>query len=368
MSHTPEGLPSEDAYALVARESKLIAAPDLPYLPPMPRDRSIPIGLIGAGGISFAHLDAYRKYGLNVVAICDRHLDRAEARRDQYFPQALATGRVDDIVGNAAIPVVDLTLHPQGRAPLIRGALEAGQHVLSQKPFVRDLALGEDLVALAEARGLQLAVNQNGRWAPHLSWMREAVAAGLVGEVTSVHVNIQWDHSWIAGTPFNELDHVILDDFAIHWFDFLASIIGDRAETVFATAGKAHGQRPKAGLLAHALVGFAGGHASLVFDGHATFGAQDTTVIVGTQGTIRSVGPDLGHQQVTLHTKSGHAQPELVGTWFNDGFAGAMGALLVAIETGEVPSNAARGNLLSLRLVDAAIASARSGQSTAVAR
>jgi hypothetical protein len=63
-----------DSYALVAGDAKPVAAPVLDYAPPMPRDRSVPIGLIGAGGISFAHLDAYRKYGLNVVAIADRHL------------------------------------------------------------------------------------------------------------------------------------------------------------------------------------------------------------------------------------------------------------------------------------------------------
>ena len=57
-----------------------------------------------------------------------------------------------------------------------------------------------------------------------------------------MHVAIQWDHTWIAGTPFAEMEHVILDDFAIHWFDFLVSIIGDRAEMVFATASRAEGQ------------------------------------------------------------------------------------------------------------------------------
>jgi len=51
----------------------------------------------------------------------------------------------------------------------------------------------------------------------------------------------------------------------------------------------------------------------------------------------------------------------LAGQWFNDGFAGAMGALLVAIETGKSPINAARGNLASLRLLEAAITSARTG-------
>lgn len=358
---TVEELPSQDSYALVAAEAKPFPAPILPYEPPMPRDKSIGIGLIGAGGISFAHLDAYCKYGLNVVAICDRHLDRAEARRDAYFPDALATDRLEDVIGRADIPVLDLTVHAKDRVALMRRALEAGQSVLSQKPFVRDLEIGRELVALADRNGLQLAVNQNGRWAPHLSYVREAVCAGLIGSVTGVHVSIQWDHSWIAGTPFAEMEHVILDDFAIHWFDFLISVIGDRVEQVFATACRAEGQPEHSGLLSQVMVSYPGGQASLVFDGNAKHGAQDSTVVIGTRGTARSTGPDLGRQAVSLYTPDGVAQPALTGTWFNDGFAGTMGALLCAIESGQEPINSARGNLVSLQLCHAAIQSTRSG-------
>ncbi len=361
MSAGDTAAPAPDSYALVAADAKPVEAPVLDYAPPMPRDRSTPIGLIGAGGISFAHLEAYKKYGLNVVAIADRHLDRAEGRRDQFFPKAIATDRVDALIGDPAIKVLDLTLHPRDCAPLMRRALEAGQHVLSQKPFVHELSAGRELVELAEANGLQLAVNQNGRWAPHLSYMREAVAAGLVGQVTGVHVSIQWDHSWIAGTPFEKIDQIVLEDFAIHWFDFLASVIGDTARTVYATGTRAEDQKVASRLLAQALVDYPGGQASLVFDGYTRFGAQDSTVVVGTSGTLRSTGPDLGRQQVSLVTSEGVARPTLAGQWFNDGFAGAMGALLVAIETGKPPINAARGNLASLRLLEAAITSARTG-------
>ena len=86
------GEPSLDDYALVAKPAEETPAPDLPYRPPMPRDRSVPIGLVGAGGISAAHLDAYARHALNVVVVCSRDLKRAEARRDAYFPNARVTG------------------------------------------------------------------------------------------------------------------------------------------------------------------------------------------------------------------------------------------------------------------------------------
>ena len=358
--------PSADDYALVAKVAVEIEAPDLPYRPPMPRDRSAPIALVGAGGISGAHLDAYVRYGLNVVAICSRDRERARARRDAHFPNARVTDDFDSVLRDPNVSVLDLTAHPDVRLDLMRRALNAGKHVLSQKPFVENLDDGRELVELAERRGLKLAVNQNGRWAPHLAYIREAVRAGLIGDVTGVHVEIRWNHGWIAGTSFEAMDDLILWDFGIHWFDFLASVIGDRARFVHATASRAAGQTARPPLLAQALVTFDGGQASLVFDGATRYGARDSTSVVGANGVASSLGPDLGHQAVELYTEAGVSRPLLTGSWFNDGFAGAMGELLCAIEDDREPLNSARGNLSSLKLCQAALRSVRTGAPVAI--
>ncbi|HTZ66325.1 MAG TPA: Gfo/Idh/MocA family oxidoreductase [Roseiarcus sp.] len=351
--------PSQDDYALVAKPAAEVEAPDLPYHPPMPCDRTMPIALVGAGGISASHLDAYARYGLNVVAICSRDPQRARARRDAYFPAARVTDDFDTLLRDENVRVLDMTAHADVRLNLMRRALKADKHVLSQKPFVENLDDGRELVDLASRRGLKLAVNQNGRWAPHLAYIREAVYAGLIGEVTGVHVEIRWNHGWIAGTSFEAMDDLILWDFGIHWFDFLASVIGDRARLVHATTARAAGQTARPPLLAQALIAFDGGQASLVFDGSTRYGARDSTVVIGAKGVAASHGPDLGHQAVELFTEAGVARPILAGSWFNDGFAGAMGELLCAIEDDREPLNSARGNLLSLKLCQAALRSVR---------
>ena len=234
--------PAERNYALTSQAVAEAQAPDLPYRPPMPRDRGTGIALFGAGGISGAHLEAYQRYGLNVLSIGSRDLARATGLRDAFFPQADATDDFERLLRDPRIVVLDITTHPEFRVDLMRRALAAGKHVLSQKPFVEDLAAGRELVEEAERRGVKLAVNQNGRWAPHLAWLREAVAAGLIGEVTGVHVAIRWNHGWISGTPFEAVDDLVLWDFGIHWFDFLVSVIGDRALRVHATTARAAGQ------------------------------------------------------------------------------------------------------------------------------
>ena len=257
--------------------------------------------------------------------------------------------------------VLDLTAHADVRLDLMRRALNADKHVLSQKPFVESLDDGRELIELAARHDLKLAVNQNGRWAPHLAYIREAVRAGLIGEVTGVHVEIRWNHGWIGGTPFEAMDDLILWDFGIHWFDFLASVIGDRARFVHATTSRAAGQSARPPLLAQALVTFDRGQASLVFDGATRYGARDSTSVIGANGVASSQGLDLGHQAVELYTEAGVARPLLAGSWFNDGFAGAMGELLCAIEDEREALNSARDNLSSLKICQAALRSVRTG-------
>lgn len=360
--------PDADTYALKSAALAEVAAPDLHYLPPAPRVYRPRIGVIGAGGIVSAHLDAYRTAGWEVAAICNRTLSKAEAKAAEFAPKARVTDRWEDLLSDPAIDVVDITPHPADRLPIIEAALRAGKHVLSQKPFVLDLAEGRRLVALARDNGVKLAVNQNGRWAPHLAYMREAVRRGLIGDVLSAHISIHWNHGWIAGKPFEKIDDLILYDFGIHWFDFLRSVIGRRAKTVFASAAMASGQTAKAPLLAQCLVQMEGGQASLVFDGATPHGPRDTTYIAGTMGSLQSDGPDLGQQSVSLTTAAGIARPRLTGTWFSDGFRGAMGALLVAIEDDLEPANGAEENLDSLALAFAAIQSRRTGQPVEVGK
>lgn len=339
-----------------------LPAPDLPYKPRGPVGEPPVIGLIGAGGITDAHLDAYKKAGFEVAVVCDVDQGRAEMRRDKFFPEARAVSDMAEVLGDPRVGVIDAATHPAERGPIIEAALNAGKHVLSQKPFVLDLDEGERLAALAKEKGLRLAVNQNGRWAPHVSWMRQAVSAGLIGEVVGVHMGVSWNHAWIKGTPFENVHHVVLYDFAIHWFDMLSCFMGSRtAARVFASTAHAAGQPVKPPLLGQALVEYEGAQATLSFDAYTPVGSRDFTLIAGSKGILRSEGPDLGNQTVTLQTEAGACSPVLEGSWFNDGFHGTMAELMLAIEEGREPANSAANNLRGLAVCFAALKSADSG-------
>ncbi len=342
-----------------------IVAPVLAYLPPRPRSYRPKIGLIGCGGIAEHHLRAYRAMGLEVTALCDRDRARAEKRRAEFFPAATVCTDHREVMRQPDIEVVDVALHPGERVAVIEDALRARKHVLSQKPFVLDLDIGERLVALADAQQVRLAVNQNGRWAPHFSYLAAAIHGGVVGEVASVDFTLQWDHTWTAGTAFDEIHHLVLLDFGIHWFDLAALFLRGRPPgRVWASVARTSFQQLKPPLLAHVAIDYPGAQVRINFNGHVQTGPEDRTVVCGSRGTLRSSGPSLSEQTVVLHTPAGHASPALDGTWFTSGFQGAMGELLCAIEEGREPTHSARRNLESLALCFAAMASADSGQPT----
>jgi predicted dehydrogenase len=242
---------------------------------------------------------------------------------------------------------------------MIEDSLLAGKHVLSQKPFVLDLDLGERLVQLAEQKSVRLAVNQNARWAPHFAYMREAVRSGLLGEVISVHCSVHWDHSWCKGTEFEKVRHLILYDYAIHWFDMLSCLMHPRIPArVYASSAASPAQDMAPPLLGQAIVEYEDAQASLAFDGHTRNGKHARNLIVGTRGTIATSGPKEKQQALTLSTSKGSATVPLTGCWFPDGFHGTMGELLCAIEEGREPTISGRNNLRSLELCFAAVASA----------
>ena len=332
--------------------------PDISYRPPSTSYRPA-IGLIGCGGITSSHLSAYRDCGLDVVALCDLDIDRAVARRDEYYPDADVYTDHDAVLARDDIEVVDVATPPIGRPSIIADAIDAGVHVLSQKPFVLDVAVGERLVARADDANVVLAVNQNGRWSPHWRYCLEATNQGYLGDVQSVNLAVHWDHDWIAETPFDGIDHAILYDFAIHWFDFLATLLADRdPRRVAAATAHAPSQTATPPLLGQTIVAYEGCQATIALDGHTKHGSFDRTVLSGTEATVVSCGPNLNDQTVTIHCNGARCSPPIEGQWFTDGFAGSMMALLAAIAAGASPEHAASSNLRSLELCFAAIAAA----------
>ena len=208
-------------------------------------------------------------------------------------------------------------------------------------------------------------MNQNGRWAPHFSYLRHAVASGLIGRVTSLDFNLQWDQTWIKGvSEFESIHHLILFDFAVHWFDITTQIMaGQKPRRVMASAIRYDEQLYTPPALAAVIVEYPGAQVRMSFNAHTTLGEEDVTTVVGTKGTLRSRGPGLNEQpEMEVCLEAGECRVPLEGCWFDAGFQGTMGELLCAIEEDREPNNSARSNLQALEMCFAALRSADTGE------
>ncbi len=338
------------------------------YKPKGPARYKPRIGLIGCGGITEWHLRACQFYGLEVVALADVNRAQAEKRRAAFYPNAAVYTDPNALLARDDVEVVDVATHVDVRPKLVRAALQARKHVLSQKPFVLDLDEGRALADLADKQGVRLAVNQNGRWAPYFALLLGAVRAGLIGRVNSLDLCMHWDHSDFKGTAFEKIHHLVLYDFAIHYFDIVANVFaGRQAQRVFANAVHVPQQTMAPPMAANAALRFDGGVATLSFSAHAPFGQREFLTAVGDAGTLRGEGDLCDIRTLSLLNAAGEHSITLEGDWFPDGFRGTLGELLRAIEEDREPSNSARNNLRSLELCFGAMRSADTGEATHLA-
>jgi len=323
------------------------------------------IGLIGCGWISEAQLRAYREAGLVVSALCDRTLAKAEARRDEFFPQARATTSIDELLSDPGIDIIDIATHLDGRPELVRRALTAGKHVLSQKPFVRDIEDGFSLISLAAEVGRVLAVNQNGRWAPHFSAALTSVERGDIGDVTSADFQVYWPHDvQFADDPHvSTMQDLMLYDFGIHWFDLVAQLLNGAGEPlrVYASVSSRPGQAIDVPTQAEAIIEYERARATIVFRGSSRFAESGSYRVEGTRGVIQHHGASLGGESVRFDTEDGTLDLPLSGDWWSRGMTGTMAELIHAIDTGEIARNNAESAIDGLRLCFAALWSAETG-------
>ena len=138
-------------------------------------------GLIGygtAGAVFHAPLIAAAP-GLRLTAIASRRAD--EIARD--FPEAKAYENPQSLIDDPDIELVVVATPNETHAALARAALEAGKHVVVDKPFTLDAGEAEALIALADAAGRKLSVFQNRRWDSDFLTVRRLVDDGRLGEI-----------------------------------------------------------------------------------------------------------------------------------------------------------------------------------------
>jgi predicted dehydrogenase len=159
----------------------------------IPRPAPIGVGLVGCGywGPNLAR-NASERPELDLRAICDRDPDqlRGLARR---HPEARAVSELDAVLCDPSIDAVIVATPPQTHYPLVKRALQAGKHVLVEKPLATELVHAYELADIAQDAGLVLMPGHTFIYSPAVNAVRDLVRDGTIGDVhfiTSSRMNL----------------------------------------------------------------------------------------------------------------------------------------------------------------------------------
>jgi predicted dehydrogenase len=162
----------------------------------MTETRIVRVGVLGAGAWArSAHLPGYKRDPrCRLVAVADTEIERArEAAREFDVPVATANAR--DLIERDDIDLIDVCTPSHTHFELAWAALEAGKHVLCEKPVAYDFRDTRRARDLARRKGLKTKVGLTFRYSPAMRYMRELVATGFVGTpfmFNGYEQNSQW--------------------------------------------------------------------------------------------------------------------------------------------------------------------------------
>ena len=171
-------------------------------------DSVVRVGVLGAGTWArSAHLPGYRRDPrCRVVAVCDVEIDRAsDAARAFDIPTA--TADPGELFARDDIDLIDVCTPSHTHFDLAWSALEAGKHVLCEKPVAYDYRDTRRACDLARRKGLKTKVGLTFRYSPAMRHMRELVADGFVG-TPFIFNGYEQNSQWLdPSTPLRQVDH-----------------------------------------------------------------------------------------------------------------------------------------------------------------
>jgi predicted dehydrogenase len=334
------------------------------------------IGVVGAGFIvRDCHLVAYAEAGYRVVGITSRTLATAQdVATSRGVPMVYRS--LEEMLDDPAIEVVDVAVPPAEQPGVIRRVLANPRRVrgiLAQKPLALSFGEASRLVESCEKAGVLLQVNQNMRYDPSVRALRTLLDERRLGDPVLATIELRAIPHWMPwARDGRSLSTFIM---SIHHLDTFRYWLGDPVRVLASTRPdpRTKFDHPD-GINLYLLEYEDGARASGwddVWSGPSREGAGSSVTVrwrfEGTEGlAIGEIGWPGWPARVpstidysTIRDGGEWHRPRWPDAWFPDAFAGTMGGLLRALESGDGPDIPGRDNLKTIALCEAVLAAGR---------
>jgi len=342
-------------------------------------------GVIGCGKIAqLRHLPEYAENpDCEIHGLYDTDSVRAKEMSVQYGGRVHES--VDALLADPDIDAVSICAANPAHAPLSVRALQAGKHVLCEKPMATSLADCERMAEAAEKSGKLLMIGHNQRFATSNQLARELIARGEIGDILSFQSNFghQGPEQWTGQSNPWFFDKKLalfgaIADLGIHKIDVLHFLTGQTTQEITAMVETLHKTFPDGTPItvddnAICILRLSGGALGTVRASWTFYGQEDnSTRLYGTKGVLR-IDDDPKHALI-LEKKSGEIiryeigkivtnEEQLAGIRKSSGI---IDAFADAIRTGIRPISDAKEAIHAMRAVFAALASAESRRTVAI--
>jgi predicted dehydrogenase len=195
-------------------------------------------GVIGTGFIGPVHIEALRRLGVPVVALCDLAERVKAAAAKHAIPQTFSDYRT--MLRSPDVDVVHITAPNRFHCEMALAVLRAGKHCVCEKPLAMNTRETARIRSEAAQTKTVFAVNYNLRFYPAVLQLRKLVEQGELGEI--IHVNGSYMQDWL----FKDTDYNwrllpkeggklrAVADIGTHWLDMACFILGAQIHSVFA--------------------------------------------------------------------------------------------------------------------------------------
>ncbi len=213
--------------------------------------KTIKVGMLGTGFMGKVHTEGLRRLGnIEVAAAAGSSREQSEKfAAAQCIPKAMGDWR--EMMRDGSIEAVHVCTPNSLHFPMVEAALNAGKHVLCEKPLTMNAREARDLAALAKRKKLANCVNHNLRFYPVVQYVRSMIMAGELGEVLVVNGTyfqdwLLYDTDWnwrAAAEQGGQLR--AMGDIGSHWMDMIQHLTGLKITALCAELTPIHKTRRK---------------------------------------------------------------------------------------------------------------------------
>ena len=337
----------------------------------MDKIRLVHVGL-GAWGGNWATHVLPQHPDLEVVGYVDLVAEKRDAIAARLGePPQKFFAHLDDALAAGAVDAVSIAVPIALHAPVARQALEAGKHVVVEKPFAANMAEARDLVALAERKGVVLAVSQNYRYYPAPQMVAQLGHRGTFGKIIGAKIDFR-RNAFAERSRNTQIPDPMLADMAVHHYDLMRMLIQEDPVSLSARSWNPAGSPYRMDATAAMTVSFPGGanisyRGSWVDPGPQTAWAGEWQLDFERASILWTARCDQPWQtkrdRVQILRPNAELEDVALPAFPLHDRAGVLAALAERLRSGIEPAYfpSGRANLGTLGMIEAALRSAASG-------